>query len=267
MARGPSRHELSALQAAQQRIYRAWEASGARRLALARDALALSPLCADAHVILAMHATDAEEALAQWRAGVAAGEAAIGPAGFKRMRGEFWGWLETRPYMRALHGLAHALHEGGQAEDAIAIARRMLDLNPNDNQGVRYQLLGWLAAEGRDDDAAGLIAAYPDDGMAVWSWMRALLAFRAGGDDDAARAALDLALADNPHVAPLLTGVKRMPRRQAPFYTPGDPSEAQVVIAETGAAWMLTPGAVAWIAARFPAPRRAPAAPRARRRA
>jgi hypothetical protein len=47
----------AALDAAQDLIYDAWEiASAKRRIALARQALALSPLCADAYMVLAGHA-------------------------------------------------------------------------------------------------------------------------------------------------------------------------------------------------------------------
>jgi tetratricopeptide (TPR) repeat protein len=52
--------------------------------------------------------------------------------------GGFWGILESRPYMRALHGLGLTLWRQGRLEDAISIFERMLKLNPNDNQGVRY---------------------------------------------------------------------------------------------------------------------------------
>jgi tetratricopeptide (TPR) repeat protein len=259
MARRPVRKELQALEAAQAVAYDAWNAAGARRLALAEKALALSPLCADAHVILAHAAPNAAAALPRWRQAVAAGEAAIGPAGMKAMEGEFWGWLETRPYMRALMGLAHALRETGAVEESIAIGRRMLVLNPNDNQGVRHVLLGWVMAEGRDAEAQALIDAYPEDGMALWPWTRALLAFRAQGDGTAAQALLDAAIAANPHVAPFLIGTKRMPRRQAAYYSWGEPSEAQLVVTEIGPAWMLTPGAITWLKACQP-PRRRPSA-------
>jgi tetratricopeptide (TPR) repeat protein len=252
----PDSKSLLALEGAQAVAYDAWDATGARRLALAQKALALSPLCADAHVILAHATPGADAALARWRQAVAAGEAAIGPAGMKEMEGEFWGWLETRPYMRALLGLAGALRESGQFEEAIAIGRRMLVLNPNDNQGVRHVLLGWLVTAGKDAGAQALIDDYPDDGMALWPWSRALLAFRAEGGTAAARSFLNLAVATNPHVAPLLAGTKRMPKRAAAYYSWGDPSEAQLVVSEIGEAWQLTPGAVDWLRASLPAQRR-----------
>jgi hypothetical protein len=94
----PSLPHDPSLDAAQDLVYDAWEITSAkRRIALARRALALSPLCADAYVVLAGHARrGSDEELDLWRRGVEAGQAAIGPA-FAQYAGEFWGFLETRP--------------------------------------------------------------------------------------------------------------------------------------------------------------------------
>lgn len=61
---------------AQQVMYDAWDqTSPSTRLALAHKALAISPLCADAYVLLAeQEAQSAEEALEFYRKGVEAGE-------------------------------------------------------------------------------------------------------------------------------------------------------------------------------------------------
>ena len=40
---------------------------------------------------------------------VKAGKLALGPDGFAEYVGHFWGFLETRPYMRARHALAEDL--------------------------------------------------------------------------------------------------------------------------------------------------------------
>src|SRR3546814_15155439 len=87
-------------------MYDAWEASGAERVALARAALDISPLCADAYVLLAEEeAGSQQDALALYRQGVEAGERALGDE-FEELSGHFWGFLQTRPYMRARAGLA-----------------------------------------------------------------------------------------------------------------------------------------------------------------
>jgi hypothetical protein len=85
-----------------------------RRVTLARQALALWPNCADAYVLLAENARGRKEALALYRQGVEAGERALGPDAFRLDAGRFWGVMETRPYMRARLGLAHALWAAGR---------------------------------------------------------------------------------------------------------------------------------------------------------
>ena len=105
---------------------------------------------------------------------------ALGAEGFEEYAGHFWGFLETRPYMRARAGLAIALIKLGDESAAIEHFRAMLKLNPNDNQGIRYLLLGCLL---RQDDAAAvktLLAAYKDEWSACWLYTRALAAFRDG---------------------------------------------------------------------------------------
>ena len=58
----------------------------------------------------------------------------------------------------------------------------MLRLNSNDNQGVRYLLLGALVDLDRDDEAQHLIERYDHDSSAEWAYTTALLAFRREGD-------------------------------------------------------------------------------------
>src|SRR5213078_3903422 len=118
-------------------MYDAWDQTTSRaRVALAHKALAISPLCADAYVLLAEEeAQSAAKALEYYRKGVEAGEQALGRKGFKEYAGHFWGFLETRPYMRARAGLAATLVQLGDVAGALAHYRDMLQLNPNDNQG------------------------------------------------------------------------------------------------------------------------------------
>ena len=126
---------------------------------LAKQAIDLSPDCADAYVLLAEHTKSRKEALDLFEKGVAAGERALGPKAFQEDVGHFWSLLETRPYMRAREGLASKLWTMGRRDEAIKHLQDMLRLNPGDNQGVRYTLAGWLLAEGRDEELASLVKA------------------------------------------------------------------------------------------------------------
>jgi tetratricopeptide (TPR) repeat protein len=132
---------------AQQIMYEAFdETSPRRQVALARKALEVSPDCADAYVLLAEYASTPAEQLELYEQGVAAGERALGDDGFQEYEGHFWGFLPTRPYMRAREGLANCLWEAGRREEAAEHCREMLRLNLNDNQGIRYRLAAMLFA-------------------------------------------------------------------------------------------------------------------------
>ena len=121
--------ERSPLDAAQDLIYDAFETqSKARRIALAKKALTISTDCADAYNLLAAEeASTLAERLRLYTQAVEAGERAIGRKGFREMGGHFWGFLETRPYMRARLGLALSLWEAGEGEKAIEHVQDMLD--------------------------------------------------------------------------------------------------------------------------------------------
>ena len=253
-ARKPFVYEETALERAQSVFYEACEARTAKgRVALAKKALAISPLCANALVMLAEHTErGSDEAFHLWQRGVDAGKEALG-ADFEEFAGEFWGFLETRPYMRARFGLACALWTRGARDEAIDHLRAMLTLNPNDNQGVRYTLAAWLIEAGRDADLTALLADYPDDGMATWSWTTALAAFRREGDSKVSRKQLANAIASNTHVQAYLLGEKPLPKTMPPFISPGGLDEAIHYAAEFRAGWLATPGALDWMRTTTPA--------------
>src|SRR5262245_31928533 len=214
---GPA-HQDTPLGQAQALLYRAFEEPDEqRRVQLAQDALASCPDCADAYVLLAELATNRKEALRLYEQGVAAGERALGPEAFQRDAGHFWGLLETRPYMRARLGLAHALWTSGRRDEAVQHLQELLRLNPGDNQGVRYTLAGFLLFLDRDDDLVRLLEAYPEEGSAAWAYTKALLAFRKDGDTLAARRLLKQAKKTNKHVPAFLTGEKFPPSEQPDY--------------------------------------------------
>jgi tetratricopeptide (TPR) repeat protein len=233
---------------AQDVMYEAWERTTSRsRIALARKALGISPLCADAYVLLAEEARSVEEARDYYAKGVEAGELALGPRRFKQYAGHFWGFLETRPYMRARAGLASTLLQLGDIDSALAHYRDMLKLNPNDNQGIRYVLAGCLLRQDNDSALKELLAAY-EDGSASWLYTRALVAFRESGDSDKQAAALVRgAWSANQHVPAILAGTKPPVISDDGYVTMGGPDEATYYVTECGPAWHRTPGAVAWL--------------------
>lgn len=242
------RHVADSIDAAQDIMYQAWEErSRAKRVALARKALKLSPLCADAYVLLAEEdAKSLEEERAYYQKGVEAGELALGKEGFEEYAGHFWGFLETRPYMRARAGLASVLWRTGRHRDAIRHYRAMLKLNPNDNQGVRYVLAGHLLELGDTVALKKLIKKYVEDGSAAWLYTQALLAFQ-DKDADADQTAKD-AWQANDHVPAVLAGAQPLVASKNGYITMGGEDEVAYYVEEYGNAWKAVPGAVEWLA-------------------
>jgi tetratricopeptide (TPR) repeat protein len=259
----PTRRRDDALTRAQNVMYDAWEKATSRgRVAGAHRALAISPLCADAFNLLAGEATTARKARDLYALGLHAGELALGSEGFEEYEGEFWGFLETRPYMRARHGLATTLLETGEEAAAVEHFRAMLKLNPNDNQGIRYLLLASLLQHDDTHALETLLAAYPDDGSPYWSYTHALLAYRQGQAAAAAtQELLKAARAANEHVPAILAGTMPPVVSGTGYITMGGPDEATDYVRQCGAAWRKTPGAIEWLAgameAAGPARRRA----------
>jgi tetratricopeptide (TPR) repeat protein len=216
------------------------------RVRLARQALEASPDCADAHVLLAEHAAGAREALEHYERGVAAGERALGPAFFQEEVGQFWGIVESRPYMRAREGLAQALESAGRGDQAIEHLREMLRLNPNDNQGLRFTLVSWLLTLGRDDEIEPVLARYADAGWNSW-YNKALVDFRRRGDTREGRRLLQIGHKSNPFILPWLLGDEPFPPERPAGSTARSPEEAYLYVEAMRCAWRSTPGAITWL--------------------
>jgi tetratricopeptide (TPR) repeat protein len=238
------------LEQAQELIYEAFDTDDPeRRVELAEEALEVSGDCADAYVLLAEEsAEDAEEARELYEAGVNAGERALGEQTFTEQEGEFWGILETRPYMRAREGLARALWALGEREQALFHYRRMLELNPGDNQGARYELAGCLLDEGLDEELGKLLEQYEDEASAYWLYTRALFRFRTEGASERATRELKQATETNPYVPLYLLGRKNfLAQGLSELVGLGDESEAVSYFAQSLTEWLKTPGAVEWV--------------------
>lgn len=236
------------LEQAQDLMYEAWNATGRQRVQLAHKALALSPDCADAYVLLAEEtAKTPQQARELYQQGVAAAERALGPEIFEEGVGHFWRIVETRPYMRAREGLAHVLWLTGEHRTAIDHLKAMLHLNPGDNQGLRYVLAQWLLQAGTDEEMDTLLEQYPDDAAATWAYTRALWLFKQQGATEAANAALADALSTNQFVPAYLLGRKRLPQRLPAFVGMGDENEAIEYAAHGIDGWRRISGALTWL--------------------
>lgn len=229
---------------ARELCYQAIDTHGRRRLQLARKALEIDPDCAEAHVILAERCASLDDRLQHYRQGMDGAARSLGPKVFADMAGHFWGLASTRPYMRARFGVATTLAELGEVDEAIEHYQELLQLNPNDNQGVRYELLSLLMLEGDDTEAARLLKQF-EENSAQWAYSRALLAFRLSGHSEAARRELHRALKLNKHVPELLLADGPIPGPVV--YEPGSYEEACMAAGNLLSAFEDTPDALEWL--------------------
>lgn len=234
---------------AQDMVYDAWEAAnGGEAFDLLTQAVGLDPTNVDAWLgLMDFEPLDDNERLEILRKLVAMGEKNLGKKEFKEGKGHFWGILETRPYMRARAQLALRLMKLGRFEESIAEHEGMLDLNPNDNQGVRYALMtGYLVVK-RLDGARRLFKQYDERKFsAVWAWAY-ILERLLSGKTEAAEKALKDARKQNPYAQAYFLGHRKLPKSMPDSYSPGSREEAMIAWDLSRQAWEKHPEALAWL--------------------
>jgi hypothetical protein len=117
---------------------------------------------------------------------------------------------------------------------------------PNDNQGLRYALLGHYL---EIDDLAGavrLFAEFEGECSVMFAWGRVLERYLAG-DLPGAVQELQHARKQNPDVQGFITGRKKLPKSRPDFYSLGDITEAIACMDVIGAAWAKHREAVQWL--------------------
>jgi hypothetical protein len=265
---------------AQRLIYETIDAPRKKKIEECQEALAIYPGCADALVILSEYEKDPKARQRMLEEAVRAGEICLRDAGIAigqgadhsgtRRRGDqdasqFWSG-EARPYMRARFARAKCLYEAGQGagreaglrskatrdetirEEAIGECRSLLELNPMDNQGVRYLLLNALLQTGTgaaDAEAAELLRRTRDD-SSMWAYAKVFLAFKSGLRNRAADGTLAVTCAhySNPYILKVLTGEVPVPKKLPETYGRGTEDEAIIYGALAMGYWTATPGAL-----------------------
>ena len=237
---------------AQKIIYEAWEAGTAEEMIrLAKQALTLSPFCLDAYNILAEYDCDTHvKAITKYELSIYAGNILL-KSELENDQGFFWGLLETRPYMRSMAGLAGEYKTIGETEKAIAICEKMLVLNPNDNQGIRYLLLPCLLESKNINTTKQLLKQY-DELSAFWLYSHALLAYIMNDKKKALIA--KQAIKINSFIPSLLKEYNdnigldaHLQPIESEYYSSGSTEEAEIYAKENFIAWFTNSGAIDWL--------------------
>lgn len=156
---------------------------------------------------------------------------------FEENKGYFWGMLESRPFMMHLLEQAMLLWDAGQRDRAVSQLQYLLELNPNDNQGVRYVLMSRLLELDRLDEAQELFDFYDEEYSADWLFSKLLLSIKSNQNKDIIEELYEEAVEENEFIIPFLVGKKKIPKVLPSFYSPGDENEAIIYVDLAQMAW------------------------------
>ncbi len=213
-------------------------------------ALLHDPDCSEAYEYLGDMAGSPMASLMFYKNGFVAARKKLGEKFFKENKGHFWGIHETRPFMRCLKNYAECLYTLNQKMPALEAFFELLELNPNDNQGIRDQTGLYLLELDQFEKYLKLHQKYHEDGNAFHLYNYALYLFLTYGDGEKSNEALGKAKAQNKHIFHLLPSKKHLPPLPE-FYSTGDKNEAIYYCTMARAVWESKKGAMTWLQKNF----------------
>lgn len=238
--------ELSKEQRAQDLVEEAYDLPIREAMKNIDVALNFNPDCIEAYEYLGSVQRRIDSALSYYEKGIEIGRRIFGGKYLEKNRGHFWGIHETRPYMRCLFEYADLLYMSGKKEKGVEMMKEIILLNPNDNQGVRDQLMLYLIEQNEFEQYEFYSNMYPVDGGAFTHFNRALFAFKRKGDNDYTSEILKNAVKENIFVIPLIISSK-IQSELPDSYGIGDKHEAKYYAVYAQRIWHQTPGAIKWM--------------------
>lgn len=163
---------------------------------------------------------------------------------FEENKGHFWGMLETRPFMMHLLEQTMLLWDAGGRDRAVSQLQYLLELNPNDNQGVRYVLMSRLLELDRLDEAQELFDFYDEEYSADWLFSKLLFSIKSNQDKSIIEELYEEAVEENEFIVPFLVGKKKIPQSLPSFYSPGDENEAIIYVDLAQMVWKKNKNAI-----------------------
>ncbi len=231
---------------AQDLIYEAWESSPKKAKQLILQAKELDPDNADVYNYLGDLESIPENALDFYKQGIQAGEKKLGKKFIKENEGHFWLMIETRPYMRSFFNVARCLALLNQSEESAKMYLRILELNPGDNMGARYELFSVAL---KIDDLKiidALLKEYPDDYSAHWVYNKVLYHIKKNEMKEAEEEWF-MAINTNRHIPRYLLGKTKLPKKLPDYISVGYADEAQCYVAENLHLWKETKGSLDFV--------------------
>ena len=159
-----------------------------------------------------------------------------------------WGFIQNRPALRMLGFMIASMVQMDDQQTALEMMEWSLRLNPNDNEGMRSEVVNAYLQLGRNEDVVALCEHYPEDIDVSINFGHALALFRLG-KEHAANKRLIEAIECSPRIPGALQH-KRMkePKSFHPGYiTVGGEDEAWHYRECACDLWADTPGALVWL--------------------
>lgn len=158
-----------------------------------------------------------------------------------------WAVPDNRPPLRLLFRLFLFREEGGYEHQAAAILETLLRLNPDDNHGLRAELMNHYLRRGEDENALELSARFPGDALADLAYGEVLALYRLGRRENAARA-LSEAVCRLPRIPHYLTRKRvRQPPLSPTGVSAGGDDQAWLYREAMRDVWEAEPGVLAWL--------------------
>lgn len=226
---------------AQELLSEAAQTSGKNRARLIEEALTIYPNNPSAYLLLAENAPTDEMHAKLLRQAILVGEEDLGKEFFMENKGHFWMISETRPYMRAKETYANFLYEIGDNDEAIKHFSDILQLNPTDNQGVRYTLLTLYIEVDQLNKADKLIKMFEDEATAPFLFNKIIVDYMLNGLTNQTKRFIKEANKQNPFVKDYLLGNNDIPDQEFDYVSFGDETEAIVYAQEHIHIWSEVP--------------------------
>ncbi|EXJ17182.1 SEC-C domain-containing protein [Imhoffiella purpurea] len=158
-----------------------------------------------------------------------------------------WFAPANRPALRLLFRRYLSQVQEGESKAAVLTLEMLLRLNPQDNHGVRAELMNHYLRDGDDERALALARRFPDDLLADLAYGEVLALYRLGREERA-RLVLSTAVRRLPRIPYYLTRKRiKQPRLNPLGITPGGEDQAWLYREAMRDVWEAEPGILAWL--------------------
>lgn len=231
-------------------FYQAMEATNEQEQAqLLTQSLDLDPDNVDSNLVR-VHLTELsiEDEVEELKRITEVAEGKLGATVFENERGKFWSNPRTRPYMRACGEYADVLFAIGRTPWAIKEWEKMVELNPSDNQGIRFRLLvAYIECENYRKAGEILELHQSEIGsQPVMAWANVIHEYETAGERKAV-ATLDQAREQNKFVSAYVTGMKKVPVHVPESYQLGSKEQAEYFAADIVSMFSFHKEARKWV--------------------